>query len=362
VLLTVSLEVPPGMEAVARQEAAEHGIAPLASVRPGLLRCPPGVPPWRLLPTLRCAYGLLIEAGQGPPLPFDRPVEAAAMVTALVSGSAELRLWRDWLDAEENVLRYRFSLEHPPVRRDEFQCLLRAVREACLQLNLFDSPSNYDVELILRTDAAGSSLSIRPSFVKDTRFLYRRKDVGASIHPVVAACLARVSRASAEGTVFDPTCGSATLLIERALLDSQVRLIGQDVSRTAVSAARTNVDAAGLTDRIRIRRGDSTQPESWPRCDEVLANLPFGMRARHGPADLSVLYRSILANLATRLQPGGRAVLYTANRKVFETSVLRYREHLHPRARLRVWAGGLWVYVWVLSSERSWAKRAGKSP
>jgi len=289
-----------------------------------------------------------VEAGHGPSLRFDQPVEAAAGVAALISGSAELRHWRDWLEAEENLLRYRFSVESPPLRRDQIQGLLPAVREACLSFDLFDSPSNYDIELILRADAAGSSLSVRPSFMKDTRFLYRRKDVGASIHPVVAACLARVSRASANGTVFDPTCGSATLLIERALLDRHVRLIGQDISRTAVSAARTNTDAAGLANRIRIRRGDSTRLESWPPCDEVLANLPFGMRTQHGEMDLPALYRSILENLSVRLQPGGRAVLYTASRKAFETGLSPFLDRLHPEDRRRVWAGGLWVHVWTL--------------
>jgi SAM-dependent methyltransferase len=348
VAVTINLEVPPGLESVARQEAAEHGVAVLAGDRPGVLRCPPDVPPWKLLPTLRCAYGLLVEAGQGPSLPFDQPAEAAAGVAALISDSAELRHWRDWLEAEENILRYRFSVESPPLRRDQLQGLLPAVRAACLPFDLLDSPSNYDIELILRADAAGSRLSVRPSFMKDTRFLYRRQDVGASIHPVVAACLARLSRASTNGTVFDPVCGSATLLIERALLDPHVRLIGQDISRTAVAAARTNADAAGLAKRISLRRGDSTRLESWPLCHEVLANLPFGMRTQHREMDLPALYCSILENVSVRLQPGGRAVLYTANRKAFEAGLSPFLDRLHPEERRRVLAGGLWVYVWTL--------------
>jgi tRNA A58 N-methylase Trm61 len=351
--VTISLEVPPGMESVVRQEAAEHGVPLLDCDRPGILRCPPTCPPWRLLPALRCVYGLVIEAAQGPPLRFEQPLEAAAGVAALISGSAELRQWRDWLEAEENLLRYRFSVERPRLRRDRFRHLLEVVRKACLPFDLFDSPSDYDVELNLHADAAGSCLCVRPSFMKDTRFLYRRRDVGAAIHPVVAACLARLSRATANGTVFDPTCGSATLLIERALLDRDIYLIGQDISRTAVAAARTNIEAAGLANRITLRRGDSTRLESWPACHEVLANLPFGMRTRHQDMDLPTLYRSILENLSLRLQPGGRAVCYTTNRTSFETALSPVLDRLRPEDRLCVQAGGLWVHAWTLRSERS---------
>ena len=50
--VTISLEVPPGMEGVARQEAREQGVLLLQGDRPGTLRCAPGCPPWRLLPAL----------------------------------------------------------------------------------------------------------------------------------------------------------------------------------------------------------------------------------------------------------------------------------------------------------------------
>jgi predicted RNA methylase len=342
----VLMEVPPGLDEVALAEAAERGFPDIAPVRPGLLRCPPGLPPWALLPALRCVYGLLLDAGEGPPLPLDAPGDDA--VTRLIASSPALRDWRDGLTTEEGVLRYRFSLDRP-LRRDLLRSLLRGVRETCLPLGLVDSPSNYDVELIVRMEATATHLFIRPSFMKETRFLYRQKDVGASIHPVVAACLARLVRSTSSGTVFDPTCGSATLLVERALLDPGVRLIGQDISRTAIGAAKTNVSAAGLASRVRLRKGDATQLEQWPRCDEVLANLPFGMRTRREEMDLAHLYGALLANLSARLAKTGRAVLYTANRKTFEASLAPHRDGFHVADPLRVQAGGVWIHLWVLT-------------
>lgn len=351
--VTISLELPSGMEGVAREEAKEQGVLLLDGDCPGTLRCAPGCPPWRLLPALRCVYGLVIEAGKGPPLRFEQPAQAAAGVAALIAGRSGLRQWRDWLEAEENLLRYRFSVECPRLPRDQFRLLLAVVRKAYLSFDLLDSPSDYDVELILHADAAGSRLSVRPSFMKDTRFLYRRRDVGAAIHPVIAACLARLCRTTARGTVFDPTCGSATLLIERALMDRDLHLIGQDISRTAIAAARANVEAAGLADRITLRRGDSARPENWPACHEVLANLPFGMRTRHQDMDLPALYRAILDNLSHCLQPGGRAVCYTASRTLFEAALAPVLGRLHLEGRLCLQAGGLWVHAWTLRSAQT---------
>jgi predicted RNA methylase len=349
--LDLLLEVPPGLEEVALPEAAERGFPTIRRGGPGLLRCPPDLPPWELLPSLRCIYGALIEAGQGPPLPLEAPPASAGWVAELISASAALRSWRDWLTTEEGVLRYRFSLDRP-LRRDRLRDLLQVVREACLPLGLVDSPSNYDIELLAQADAEATRLFLRPSFVKDARFLYRQKDVGASIQPVVAAALARLVRSRGSKTVFDPTCGSATLLIERALLDPDVRVIGLDVSRTAIAAAKANVKAAGLASRVRLLKGDATQLEMWPRCDEVLANLPFGMRTRREEMDLAQLYGAILAHLAARLRPAGRAVLYTANRKTFEASLAPHRDRFQVADPLRVQAGGVWIHLWVLTARR----------
>ena len=347
---TLLLEVPVGLETVALDEAAERGIRPVTRVQPGLLRCPPGLPPWTILPALRCVYGQLIDAGHGPSLPVDRPGECAAAVAALVAGSSELIHSRDWLQSEDEVIKYRFALDHR-VRRETLRATLEAVRVACRPIGLIDSPSNYDVELRVSTSAAGSSLLIRPSFAADTRFAYRQKDVGASINPVVAACLARLVRSSPEATVFDPTCGSGTLLVERALLDEHVHLVGLDISRTAVSAAKTNVKAAGLEGRVQILEGDATRME-WPACDEVIANLPFGMRTQRAEMDLGQLYGAVLAQLAARLRPGGRAVLYTTNRKLLESSLPRHKDRLRVDSQLRVLAGGLWSNVWILTARR----------
>jgi 23S rRNA G2445 N2-methylase RlmL len=184
--------------------------------------------------------------------------------------------------------------------------------------------------------------------MKNSRFDYRLKDVGASIHPVVAAGLARLVHSSSDAVVFDPTCGSATLLIERAMLSEKSQLIGLDISPTAVLAAADNISAAGMDSRISAKRGDATQLQRWPPCDEVLANLPFGFRTRRDGTDLDRLYHDILHHIAERLSLPGKAVLFTANRGALERGLLPLTGSLKTTRKLKVLTGGIWCHVFVV--------------
>lgn len=344
----VLLDVPVGLERIAIAEAVQHGIRPVVA-RPGLLRCPAEVQPWQVFPTLRCAFSISLALAVGKPIPFERPADCSAAVGALVRGSPTLPHIHTWLDAGDGPIRYRLSFEGQSVRRDVLRNMLDAVRAVLRPLGLEDSPSNYDIELIVTGDKKSSRLLLRPSFMQDTRFDYRQKDVGASINPVVAACLARAVYSAPGATVLDPTCGSGTLLIERMLLDDESRGLGCDISRTAVTAARTNVVAAGLDSRIKVIVADAMTAASWTACEEMIANLPFGLRTQREELDLPALYHGLVENLALNLKPGGRALLFSANTQLLETSVAAHKGRLRIVERLRVRSGGLWVAAWILT-------------
>jgi predicted RNA methylase/HEAT repeat protein len=343
------LEAAVGLEDVALEEAAEQGIAARESGMPGRLALPHGLPPWQALPRLRCAYEVRICGGQGPPLSWARLAESGEEIAALIAASEPVRAWREWLRSEEGIVPYRFALETPPPRPTERRALVAAARAACAPLGWIDRPSHYAVELLVAGGEEGSRLFIRPHFAPDPRFAYRKRYVGAAIHPAVGACLARRARTGPKAVVLDPTCGSGTLLVERALLGAR-RLVGLDVSPTAVAAARANVREAGLERRITIRRADAAGPDDWPACDEVIANLPFGLRTRHAGMDPARLYRAIVARIAAALRPGGRALLYTAHRAALEAALAAHADRLTLVEQRRVRAGGLWVFLWVLAA------------
>jgi 23S rRNA G2445 N2-methylase RlmL len=319
--------VPIGLEDVAIAEAREHGIE-ASFVRRGTIALPARPP------VLRCIYDVRILIAEGAAGAFAETVK-----------QAEVR-WREWIRSESDTLPYRFSLANVRVTKQEFNDLLRVARETFSMQGLVDSPSSYAAMLRVEADPDATRIWLVPTFERDERFAYRVADVGASINPVVGACLARLVRRGDGGLIVDPTCGSGTLLIERALLDGGATLAGIDISPTAIRAATENVIAAGLAARIAVRQGDGGDPAAWPdRCDEVLANLPFGMRTED--RNLDGLYRRIVGNIARTLAPGGRALLYTAHGKTL-IALLRRTTKLRVIEERRVESGGLTVGVWIL--------------
>jgi 23S rRNA G2445 N2-methylase RlmL len=319
----VFASVPVGLEDVAIAEAGEATF-----IRKGLIALP-------ARPAgLRCIYDVRMLIAEGPAGAFAETVRTATV------------RWRDWISSVSDSLPYRFSLENVRITKQEFNDLLRQARETFAPQGLVDSPSSYAAMLRVEADDDATRIWLVPTFEPDVRFAYRVSDVGASINPVVGACLARLVRRGDNGVVVDPTCGSGTLLIERAMLDGGTMLAGIDISPTAIRAAAGNVIAAGLAARVAVRAGDGGDPAAWPdRCDEVLANLPFGMRTED--RNLDGLYRRIVGNIARTLAPGGRALLYTAHAKTL-VALLRRTTKLKVTAERRVESGGLQVGVWLL--------------
>ncbi len=316
--------------------------------RAGAHRRASGIAPWHLIPTLRCVYGVLIDGGTGAALGAD-PARAAATIAAILQASVPLRTLAEWLDLHDEPIRYRFAAKGDAAPRSLHRTLLEQARAVCSTFGMHDSPSNYDLELIVVADKTGTRLTIRPRFMVDGRFDYRHKDVGASINPVVAAGLARLVRTSERATVFDPTCGSATLLVERAKLDAHTRSRGLDISATAIRAANTNIEAARLGRRITVATGSASVPDRWIDCDEVMANLPWGMRTRQKETDLPTLYRTVVDQVAKHLRPGGRAVLYSANAQLIEAAIIHHKQTLKVKGRQRIFSGGVWSTAWIIN-------------
>ncbi|WHT22454.1 methyltransferase domain-containing protein [Crossiella sp. CA-258035] len=134
---------------------------------------------------------------------------------------------------------------------------------------------------------------------------YRRVTRAGSLHPPVAAAMARLGGG---GRVLDPCCGAGTLAVEAALGGAEV-VLGLDRDAGAVAAARVNGAAAGLGGGIGWGVADAGRlPVSDGAIDLVLCNPPW---------DRQVPPTGVLARRPQRfwrelrrvLRPGGRAVL-----------------------------------------------------
>ncbi|MEE8523092.1 MAG: bifunctional 23S rRNA (guanine(2069)-N(7))-methyltransferase RlmK/23S rRNA (guanine(2445)-N(2))-methyltransferase RlmL [Thermoanaerobaculia bacterium] len=147
-----------------------------------------------------------------------------------------------------------------------------------------------------------------------------------------------------EAPLYDPFCGSATILLEAAWMaldvapglirgrfgaerwrghdralwkrllaearerldagrERQIRLAGTDASPAAIRAAGKNLDRAGLTDRVRLRQRELRDVEApWDDAGLVVTNPPYGERLGEA-GELGPLYE-LLGDVLKRRFPG----------------------------------------------------------
>jgi Predicted N6-adenine-specific DNA methylase len=338
------------VEDVASEEAQEKGIRAEVSGR-GLLRFARDVSPAGLLQRLRCIEDVRVLVATGPSLEQLHPARVPDALRTLLRGAALLERWREWLVSEAHALRYRFSLDNVRLPQSAFRAVLASVRDVLRELGMVDSASSYSALLRVDCDKTATRVWFVPTFEGDERFAYRTADVGAAIHPVVGASLARLVRAHERGTVVDPTCGSGTLLIERAFLDPEVALHGIDISPTAISAAAQNTAAPGLQSRMKLQQGDAGDRRVWPSsCVEVIANLPFGVRSARMDRDLAADYSGVDRLTQELLVAGGRALFYTSNRRLMDTE-LRKAPRLKRIGERTIASGGIDVHAWLVAKQ-----------
>jgi tRNA (guanine6-N2)-methyltransferase len=156
----------------------------------------------------------------------------------------------------------------------------------------------------------------------------------------VAAALARVAGVGDGDRVWDPFVGAGAELVERALLGPTKTLLGSDLDEGALTAARENLAAAGLT--ATLEHADARTHAPGP-VDLIITNPPLGARLR---GDAGGLLAACLPHFARQLASGGRLVWITpAMRKtqpVAEHSGLRLTRALEVdlggvRGRLERW-------------------------
>jgi predicted RNA methylase len=211
------------------------------------------------------------------------------VVRALTSDAALAILRR----FTRGAIRYRLEWAGAGPRRAETLRVAAAVAAARPELTNDPTGSPWEVSVSAR------EILLLPR-APDPRFAYRVRDVPAASHPTIAAALARLAGAREGDVVWDPFVGSATELIERALLGPARTLRGTDIDASALAAARANLTAARVAAELAQRDAATGAP---PGTTLILTNPPMGRRVR---TDVARLLDRILAIAARDLPPGGR--------------------------------------------------------
>ncbi len=209
-----------------------------------------------------------------------------------------------------------------------------------------NNPSAYDCELRIDSRNDACDLYWKLWNVSDLRYPWRKGTIPASIHPALAHALARHAMPfvkEARPSVFDPFCGSGSLLFAAETVADCRSLLGVDKSGTAVSIARENAKAGNSRARFVCR--DILRFEARDGADLVLSNMPFGSRVG-SHRDNESLYARFVRRLPNLMRNDGAALLYTTEGKLLER-LIRENPRLTLKEKLRTYAGGLspWVFV-----------------
>ncbi|SEG82363.1 23S rRNA G2445 N2-methylase RlmL [Thermomonospora echinospora] len=190
----------------------------------------------------------------------------------------------------------------------------------------------------LTLDGTHATLMLRIAARPLHRRTYKQHSIPGTLHPPVAAAMARMADVRPGHTVLDPCCGAGTLLIEAGLHQPQARLHGFDLSPEALRAAGQN--ASGLP--VTLERADAARlPLPDGSVDRVLCNPPWGGQ---------VAARGLLAGSPSRwwtelrrvLAPGGLAVVLLPDADDIATAI---RRHLVPQHVQRVRLSGAQPFI-----------------
>ncbi|GHE03892.1 hypothetical protein GCM10010339_33190 [Streptomyces alanosinicus] len=169
--------------------------------------------------------------------------------------------------------------------------------------------------------------------------------IPASVNPVVASLLVQLAKPEADSTVYDPFCGSGTLLTETDAVGKGGFLLGTDISLKALRVARLNLELVRTPHLLAEARAE-LMPLPSQSVDRVVSNMPFGKRVGSHEVN-SRLYPEFLAELARVLHPKGRAVLLTEDKKRFQQAVQETRR-IHVIKEVQVTSGGLHPTAYVI--------------
>lgn len=216
-----------------------------------------------------------------------------------------------------------------------------------------------DLRINLHIDANRATLSLDTSGDSLHRRGYREEALEAAMQETLAAAVIRLSGWEGSSPLYDPMCGSGTLLGEALMKycripagflrkrfgfellpdhderlwrtvrreeDSRIRdlpenlISGSDLSRKAVEVSGANLRRLPQGDRVKIRTTDFREIPGLQNMT-VVCDPPYGIRT-HREEDLGEFYKALGDFLKQRCR-GSTAFIYFGNRELISRVGLR---------------------------------------
>ncbi|MGJ8639516.1 MAG: TRM11 family SAM-dependent methyltransferase [Opitutaceae bacterium] len=239
-------------------------------------------------------------------VPKDAPKHTEAMAAIIASEQTQL-LCKKLTDGQP---RYRLQFMRAKVPPRKIQAVADAAFALCP--DLLNDPRKSPWAIEVYPEKIGQSVELRPRVLPDPRFAYRVDDVPASTHPPLAAAMAQLAGIQENESIWDPFCGSALELIERARLGGVDSIVASDRDVNAVEVARLNFESAGIeSGKVALHLGSFRNYEkvtgiASQSISLILSNPPLGRRVRI--EDLQGLIKELFQIASDTLCSGGRLV------------------------------------------------------
>jgi tRNA (guanine6-N2)-methyltransferase len=182
-------------------------------------------------------------------------------------------------------------------------------READLNMRLF---------VMYETGYVGLRLGKHPLHERG----YERIERPGALKPTIAAAMLQLAHVRKGMQLLDPCCGTGTILIEGAQIGAVAR--GGDIQPQAVSAARSNISAAGVL--AKVEKWDArVLPLRDGSVDRIVTNLPWGKQISL-EEEMAAFYRDVCREMERVLAPGGRLAVLTSVPELLHFTQLHAQE------------------------------------
>lgn len=230
-------------------------------------------------------------------------------------------------EEDENPFLFRIEIRGSMTleKRSSFIRKMAATLEQKTQGALVNVVSGYEIELrMVENKNGGYNLLLKLFTLPDHRFEYRQKTVSTGMRSVNAAlCIALAAQEKrmdengrpekffkSGAKVFDPFCGAAAMLIERAKYGRVKEIFGLDIMPEAVEAAKENARIADQPAVFFNRDFFKFAPER--EFDEVVTDMPFLLTEQEEKRpELIQLYQDFFQIIPAHLSRTGIMVVYT---------------------------------------------------
>jgi tRNA (guanine6-N2)-methyltransferase len=163
---------------------------------------------------------------------------------------------------------------------------------------------------------------------------YKQEAGAGTLHPPVAAALARLAHPAPASTAADPFCGDGTIAIETALSYPATRVLASDIDEVRLGHAEANAVRAGIS--LTLCQADAARLP-WPdqSIDAVITNPPWNIAV-----DARGLLRRSLdrfwPQLPRLLAPAGRLCLIADAQLDMPGQLQQMGYHLALAAQVRL--------------------------